>query len=161
MAVDLSELIDPLKREVSPPGEDQFPLATDTEYLGNLIDAFWETVLDGLITGYEVDDDGSVTPTSGTTDLSRSMQQLVVFYAGVRIVRNHLRSLNVSTRSKAGPVEFEVQKSATTLRDLLKELKDRRNVLLSRLSDLGTVDDHYINAVFARDDSLWYGDDRF
>lgn len=159
MAVDLSDLVEALKREVSPPGDDLFPDAGDEEYLGHLMDAFWETMLDGLISGYTVDDDGMLTPVSGTTDLSRELQQIIVFYAGVRIVRNHLRNMNTVQRSKAGPVEFEIEKSANTLRDLLKELKDRRNLLLNRLSDMGVIPSYYFNVLNERNDSTRWGDD--
>lgn len=163
MAVDLGDLIESLKREVSPPGEftSMFPNSTDDELLGNLQDGFWEVILDGLITGYSVDDNGLVTPNTGDTDLDRSLQQIVIFYSGIRIVRNHLRNMNTRTHSKAGPVEFDVEKSANTLRDLLKELKDRRNILLARLSDIGTVPSYYINAILSRQDSVVYGDDPF
>lgn len=157
MAVDLGDLIESLQREVSPPGEDLFPNATDDDWFGNLQDAFWEARLDGLLEGF-TESDGSVVPTSGTTDLSRDMQQIVVLYAGVRIVRNHLRSLNTVFRSKAGPVEFETQKSAQLLKGLLDELRSRRNLVLTRLSDLGAVNSYYIDAIVARDESLGYGD---
>lgn len=157
MAVDLGDLIEPLQREVSPPGEDLFPNATEDEWLGNLQDAFWDARLDGLLEGY-TEVDGSVTPVSGTTEMARELQQIVVLYAGVRIVRNHLRALNTLFRAKAGPVEFEQQKSANLLTDLLAELRDRRKTLLIRLGDLGLTDSYYIDALVARDQSLGWGD---
>lgn len=151
MAVDLGNLIENLKAEVQPPGEDAFPDATDDDWVMRLMNAFWTAVLDGVINGYTVDDNGIVTPTSGTTDLSRMMQQIVVFYAGIDIVRNSLRTLNISTHSVAGPVEFEITKSANTLRDILKELQTRRDIILTRLSDLGAIPTSYVDAVLARD----------
>lgn len=157
MAVDLGDLIESLRREVSPPGEDLFPDATDDDYFGNLQDSFWDARLDGLLEGY-TESDGLVVPTSGTTELTRDLQQLVVLYAGVRIVRNHLRALNTLFRSKAGPVEFETQKSAQVLKAILDELHARRNLVLTRLSDVGSVDSYYIDALIARDESLGYGD---
>lgn len=157
MAVDLFDLVESLRREVSPPGEDLFPNATDDEYLGNLQDSFWEARLDGLLEGFE-ESDGLVTPTSGDTDLTRDLQQLVVFYAGFRIVRNHLRSLKTQFRAAAGPVSFETQQSANVLKDLLLELKYKRDLILTRLSDLGQIPTAYIDALVARDNSLLYGD---
>lgn len=157
MAVDLFDLVEPLRREVSPPGEDLFPNADDDDFLGNLQDAFWDARLDGLLEGF-TESDGSVVPTSGSTDLSRDLQQLIVLYAGLRIVRNHLRSMNTVFRSQAGPVEFETQKSAQLLKALLDELRTRRNLVLTRLSDLGSVDSYYIDALVERDLSLDYGD---
>lgn len=158
MSVDLSELIPNYWAEVNAPGEDAFPDATDDDALLRLQNAFWETVLDGIISGYSVDDDGIVTPNNGSTDLSRELQSVIVFYAGISTVRNALRTLNVNTRSVAGPVEFEVQKSANMLRDILKELKDRRNLILTRLSDMGVVDSFYFDAMVQRTDSIDFGD---
>jgi len=157
VSVDLGELIPSLRREINPPGEDLFPNATNSEFLGNLVDGFWEAVLDGLITGYTVDEDGIITPVSGSTDLGREIQQLVVFYAGFRILRNVLRNLNTKFRAKAGPVEYETAQSANTLRDILGELTNRRNILLSRLSDMGYTETYYIDSVMARDTaSDWF-----
>jgi hypothetical protein len=158
MAVDLFELVESLRREVSPPGEDLFPNATDDDFLGNLQDAFWEARLDGLLEGY-TESDGSVTPVdSGDDDLTRDLQQLIVFYAGFKIVRNHLRSIKTMFRAQAGPVEFETQQSANVLKDLLLELKYKRDLVLTRLSDLGVIPTAYIDALSARDESLHYGD---
>lgn len=157
MAVDLFDLVEPLKREVSPPGEDLFPNATDDDYFGNLQDAFWDARLDGLLEEY-TESDGSITPISGSTDMTRDLQQVIVLYAGVRIVRNHLRALNTVFRSKAGPVEFETQKAASVLKALLDELRTRRNTVLSRLSDVGGVDSYYIDALLERDESIYYED---
>ncbi len=158
MATDLGALIPNLQAEVQPPGEDAYPDATDDDWVMRLINAFWSAVLDGIITGYTVDDDGIVTPISGTTDLTREMQQIIVFYAGIDIIRNSLRTLNTMTRSVAGPVEFEVQKSANTLRDILKELQVRRSLILTRLSDYGAIPTSYVDAVLAREVSIAAGD---
>lgn len=158
MSVDVSNLVDALKAEISAPGEDSFPDATDDDYIFRLINGFWNAVLDGLITGYSVDDNGIITPNSGTTDMSREIQQIIVFYAAMDSVINAIRSLNTITRSVAGPVEFEVQKSANTLRDILKALLSRRDILLTRLSDLGMTPSSYVDGVLARDLSQHFGD---
>jgi hypothetical protein len=157
MSVDLSSLIPVLRREVSPPGTDLFPDATSSEWLGNLQDGFWETILDGVISGY-TEASGLVTPVSGTTELARELQQVVVFYAGYRIVRNVMRQLNTQFRAKAGPVEYETQQSANLLVAVFKELKEKRDLLLTRLSDLGAVPSYYIDAVIQRNDMLMYSD---
>lgn len=157
MAVDLSDLVENLKREVNAPGISQLPDATDAEYLGNLQDGFWEAVLDGLISGY-TESDGIVTPTSGTTDMPRELQQLVIFYAGFRIVRNQLRDLKTAFRASAGPVSYETEQAATILTRILDDLKNRRDVMLRRLSDIGVVNDYYIDAYLARQESIGYGD---
>lgn len=152
MAVDLGDLIENLQAEINPPGSNLYPDATDDDWVTRLVNAFWDTVLDGLITGY-TESDGLVSPSSGTTELTRELQQIVVFYAGISVVRNAIRDLNTKLRAKAGPVEFETAKSANTLRDILKELQYRRSLLLNRLSDLGVTDSYYIDAVTARDES--------
>jgi hypothetical protein len=121
MAVDLSDLVENLKREVNAPGLDQFPDATDAQYLGNLQDGFWEAYLDGAITGY-TESDGIVTMTSATEDFPRDLQQLVIFYAGARILRNQLRDIKTMFKAVAGPVSFENQQSASLLVAILKDL---------------------------------------
>lgn len=157
MAVDLSDLIDSLKREVSAPGLDQLPGATDADYLGNLQDGFWEAFIDGMIEGY-TETDGIVTPTdSGGTDLARDMQQMIVFYAGFRIVRNQLRDVKTAFRTAAGPVKYETEQSANLLKLIMDDLRERRNILLRRLSDIGSVNTVYIDAVYARDRAIDYG----
>lgn len=151
--IDLSDLIDFLKAELNVPGSDSYPDATNAEWALQLSTAFWEVVLDGLISGYK-EVDGIISPESGTTALSREMQQLVVFYAGVKVVRNQLRDLKTAFRAKAGPVEFETQQSAQVLKTLLDELTRRRNFLLHRLSDAGTSETHYIDIIVERENSI-------
>lgn len=159
MAVDLGDLVDSLKREVSVPGDfaTVFPNSTDGDLSGALSDAFWDARLDGLIVGY-TETDGLVTPTSGSVELTRDLQQLVVFYAGYRIVRNALRSISTSFRAKAGPVEYETQQAATQLTEILKDLQRRRMQLLERLSDLGQIPAFYVDAYASRNDSLSLND---
>lgn len=159
MAVDLGDLIETLKREVAAPGAEEttFPDATEDIWLGNLQDAFWDARLDGMLKDF-TESDGLVTPITGTTDITRDLQQLVVLYAGIRIVRNSLRALNTVFRAKAGPVEFETQNSASVLKSLLDMLMERRHGVLLRLSDLGQVPSYYIDAVYGRELAISYGD---
>ena len=159
--VDLADLIEFLQREVNAPGISQLPNAVDDDYLGNLRDGFWEAVLDGVISGYD-EDEGIVSPvdTEGD-DLTRELQQLVVFYAGYRIVRNQLRDMKTVFRTKAGPVEYEVQQAATVLKAILDDLTYKRNYLLGRLSDSGQTSTHIIDAIVNRSDQQYYGDSWF
>lgn len=150
MAVDLGDLIENLTAMVNPPGANLWPDAVDDDWILRLQNGFWAAVLDGLITGY-TEADGLIEPTSGSTDISRDLQQIVVIYGAMDTVLNEIRNLNTSLRAKAGPVEFETQKSANTLRDILKELQYRRSLLLDRLGDLGVTDTYYIDAVLERD----------
>lgn len=158
MAVDLFDLVESLKREVNPPGELAFPSATDDEYAGYLADGFWEARLDGLLSGYE-ETDGAVTPIDpDSDDLGREWQQLIVIYAGFRILKNALRQMKTVFRAQAGPVEFETQQSATTLKEIMVDLRARRDWLLENLATTGQVSDYYIDAVVARHDSVYFGD---
>lgn len=159
MSVDLATLVESLKREVTPPGEEEttFPDATDETWMGYLADGFWEIRLDGMLSGF-TESAGLISPSSGTTELTRDLLQLVVFYAGIRILRNQILSFNTVFRAKAGPVEFETQKSAQTLKALLDDMRERRNLVLYRLSDLGVVPSYYIDGLNERELSLGYGD---
>lgn len=160
MAVDLGELIESLRREVSQPGAENttFPNATDDAFFGYLQDAFWEARLDGVITGYTETDGLVESLPSGGTDLGRELQQLIVIYAGMRIIRNQLLSMSTTFRAKGGPVEYETQRSAQVLKAAYDDLVARRNYILAVLADIGAVDTYYIDAVMERDNNLGYGD---
>jgi hypothetical protein len=156
MAVDLEDLIDSLKREVGTPGNENstFPNATTTAWVGWLQDGFWEIYLDGFAQDYKVEE-GEVSHRSPSgPELGGELQQLIVLYSGIRIVRNQLRQLNTSFRAKAGPVEYETQQSAQVLARILDELTRRRNLILERLSDVGGSESYYIDAVIERDSSI-------
>ena len=153
MTTDLGDLIDPLQREVSPPGSDLFPDAVDDDWFGQLQDSFWEARLDGVLTStYDEDGNGVVTPT-----LPRQLQQAVVIYAGIRIIRNELRNLNTSFRAVAGPVEFEQQKSAGLLKGIYDDLNKRKALLLDIVAEYGSVDTEYLDAIAERYDSFAIG----
>lgn len=155
MAVLLSSLVPSLKREVSLPGEEAavFPEASNTSWVGYLTDAFWYLNLDGVISGYD-ETAGVITPESGDQDLPRDLQQLIVLYSAITIIRNQIRSLNTLFRAKAGPVEYETQQSAQVLRAILDELKERRNRILDNLEGVGNITSYYIDALAARDRSI-------
>jgi len=158
MAVDLSDYVENLKREVSAPGLTQLPNATDAEYLGNLQDGFWESVLDGVITGF-TESDGIVTNKSaGGADIGRDLVQLVVFYAGFRIVRNQLRDLKTSFKAKAGTVDYEIEQSANVLKAIMDDLTKRRSIVLARLGDIGSTHSYYFDQIQGRENSIIYGD---
>lgn len=155
MAVDLFDLVESLKREVSPPGSDLFPDSTDDNWLGSLTDAFWEVRLFGFLTGYTENaaarggpaafGEGKITPTSvsdetyddpsgySTLDLPRELQQLIVLWAGYKVALARLGSLNSTFRAKAGPVEYETQQAASVLKGILDQLKSRIDYILANL----------------------------
>lgn len=157
MAVDLSELVDSLRREIEVPGaSDNLTALTDAQLTGYLSDSFWEAVLDGVIEGF-TESDGIVTATAGSANLGRELQQLVVFYAGFRVIRNQMRDIQTLFRAKAGPTEYEVQQSASLLKAIMDELTRKRNIVLQRLSDMHRVTPQVVDAVVARSDSIQLG----
>lgn len=151
MAVELADLIDSLKREVNPPGTDLYPNATDDDWLGHLADAFWEARIMGFqpLIGFTVDPDAfTVDPiTVGQPDLTRDFQQLIVLYAGYRITLTQFQNLNARFHAKAGPVEIEVEKSANTLKAVLDAIKQRIDIVLTRLSDVGGTSVEILDAI--------------
>lgn len=157
MAVDLFDLVEPLRRATSPPGSNAFPDSTDEEFAGYLEDAFWELRMLDMLTDYTASD-GLVTPITGTVDLPRELQQLLILWASITIVTNELKNAETSFRAKAGPAEFETGRSAQVLRDVLAELQRRRLVVEGHLFALGAVTDAYIDSVAERLDSHYYGD---
>lgn len=156
MAVDLYELVEPLKRAVNAPGGNAFPNATDDDFGGYLTDAFWELRMLNMFTNY-TEADGLVEPITGTTELPRESQQLIILYAAITIVTNELKALQTVFRVKAGPAEFETQQSATLLKEILAELQRRRVVVEESLFALGEVTDAYIDSVWERGANWGYG----
>lgn len=157
MAVDLADLVDPLTREVNPPGTDLFPDATEDEWVGQLADSFWEAKLYGFFDNYR-EVEGFVTPITGDEDLPRDQQQLIVLFAGLRVIRNELKNTNTMFRAKAGPVEFETQNSANLLRDVLKDIRSKVDLVLANLSDLASTTTAYIDSLVGTDESLYFQD---
>jgi hypothetical protein len=156
--IDLFDLVEPLKREVNPPGSDLFPNATDDSYLGSLTDAFWEVRLYGFLEGFEENvaarggpaefSEGKITPTGAVVgydlpddyspdDLGRDLQQLVVLWAGWKIVLTRMSSINSVFRAKAGPVEYETQTAASVLKSVLDTLKSRIDYVLENIGTAG------------------------
>lgn len=162
MSVDLSDYIVALQTEVSAPGVNDFPTATDDEFLNTLMNAFWSARLDGLLATFTCDENGIVDPLviqdPPLADIGRDMIQLVILYGSFTILRNVLRGLRTAFSASAGPVKFEYQQSANLLVEIIKEMIERRDVILIRLSDLGSAPVYVIDAIMARDDALRFGD---
>lgn len=165
MAVDLSDYVDTVRREVTPPGSTTFATVPDTVFTGYLSDAFWEVKLDGFNEAFVCDADGIVLPINDTqapnvaigftggpyvdgVDMPRDQVALVCLYAGIKIIRNKLLEQSTRLRAKAGPVEFEQDYSANLLIEMLKELQAVR----ARLLYLKTFnqDVHLVDAFSAR-----------
>lgn len=158
--VDLSDLIPDFRSMLNVPGGTLYASAPDGEMLSRLRNAFWFTVNDGLIHGYTVDDDGIVSPidVSNVTPLGRDIQQIVMYYGQIQILRVALQNAYALFRAKAGDLEYETQQSATLMKALLDETVRQRDLWLERLSDLGHIPAVVIDGVLARNDSIIYGD---
>lgn len=139
MAIDLTDYVESLKREVIPLGSDLFAAVTPTQWVGYLTDAFWEARLHGFMLGYQADEDGLITPVAGSTDLDLKYVALVVLYAGVKILRNKVLNTQTKFRAKAGPVEFEQESSATMLAEMLKQLAATKKQVLDELNEVGST----------------------
>lgn len=150
--IDLADLVPDLEASVSVPGiASPFAAASEEEWLTRLRNGFWEAYNDGLISGYICDEDGLVT---GDTAMGRDLQQICILYAAMNIIRNQILQLKTLFRSKAGPVEYEVQQSASAFKSILDSMLAQKEVILRRLQDGGNVDTYYIDAVRSRDYSL-------
>lgn len=136
MSVDLSNYVETLKREVTPPGSTLFADVGEDTWIGYLADAFWEARLDGFLSSWEASEDGIVTPSEvGGDDMPRDSVALVVLYAGIKVLRNRILNINTGFRAKAGPVEYETQNSATVLAEMLKQLQGVKDRLLKARDD--------------------------
>lgn len=157
MAVDLFDLVEPLKRSVNPPGTNVFPDATDETFAGYLSDAFWEIRMLDMLSDW-TEGDGLVTPISGSVDMPREKQSLILLWAAITIVTNELKNTETTFRAKGGPAEFETGKSAQVLTAVLQELQRRRSVVEKQLFAIGEVTDAYIDSIVVRDESQHFGD---
>jgi len=157
VSVDLTDLIPYVKAEVSPPGNDLFPTVTAAEWTTRLANGFWNARLDGILAGF-IESDGLVNPVPpGKVDMTRDLQQVIVFFAAYDTLILALRAINTTFRAKAGGVEFETQQSANVLKEIAQDLRERRNILLRRLSDLGSTPAYVIDSFIAREDALSAG----
>lgn len=125
----LASLVEPLKRELAVPGtfEDVFPDTDDSDLAATLADAFSEAQLQGffpdLTLGGEPDYETSV-------DLTAAASYLIVLFAGARVLRAWLRTLNSNERYKAGSTEFETARPSALLRDELAAITSKIDGLL-------------------------------
>lgn len=159
MAVDLGDLIEDLRAEINPPGVDLYPTATDDDWINRLRNAFWEARIGGAFIGYR-ESDGLIAPVSGIDELPREQQQLIILYAGLNVVLADFRNTQSAFKAKAGPVEYETQRSATLLKgvlDLLKtKLASALDAAINGPSWSGTT--AVFDSVIARTESIAWGD---
>ena len=147
MATPVSSMIPMLKRELNTPGAEQLPDLGGGDYLGYLADGFWDARLYTMLTDYTlVDGQDLGTPQPAGTDyitdqatkeedLPEQFQMLVVIVAGTRMLRNRILTLAINYKATAGPVDYEQQASATTLRAILAGLERRLDELKLMYTD--------------------------
>lgn len=161
MAVELADLIDSLRREISPlSGANPYSGVTDSTLEGMLSDAFWEGRLNGMFSDYTLDaDTGLISPlATGGADMDRASMQAIVLWAGYRTVLNDLRNVQSAFRAKAGPVEYEVQRSAAVLAEVLKAIKQRIDRLIAALGTSNATTAQVFDSVIASTFSTACGD---
>lgn len=129
---DLSESLDSLRYLVAVPGgfDASFPDTTEDMLLQVMADAFAEAQLMGVLTKFEIDEDGIVTP-----GLSSGQSALVALFAGVRLMRATLINTPMSVTYKAGSAEYSTTQSSSVLRDILAELTAQKKAILDALAD--------------------------
>ncbi len=148
----LADSVEALKRYVAVPGTfaDFFTETTDDDLVGSLLDGFAECQLDGFFVRPPVlaTDDGAITPS-----LSRGQTALVVLYAATRIIQTQLLNLKNRTRYEAKGLVYEVEQSANVLTTLLKQLNDRKALIIQRQTLAGAsaaftmADGYFVKAV--------------
>lgn len=156
MAVDIEDLIIELQGEVNPPGQNNFSTAVDDEWITNLRNAFWEARVFGFWANY-TEAEGFIAPITGTEDLGRDQQQLIVLFAAARIIRNVLMNTPTEFRAEAGPVNFETQNSATLLVAILKDIRSKVDLAMAAIGSITNTTVTYIDSIIGRQDSLNYG----
>jgi len=126
----LADLVEGLKRELAVPGtfNASFPNTTDPDLTGSLADGFASAQLDGFFGTMVLDP----TTSTVTPDLSPAGGSLVIAYATERVLLSLLRDLNARQTYEAGPVKYEIEKSASLLTEQMKYLRERRKELLAQ-----------------------------
>jgi hypothetical protein len=142
-----------LSRTINVPGFEQLPDITNTELDGYIKDGFWNLRLRSILEEYTQDDGTGLTPplaedaiylVSNEGPLPEDLQRMVCLSGGFIMLRLKVLNLAINFTAKAGPVEFEQQASATTLRAILASLERELQELEELYSDeLGKAGLHY------------------
>ncbi len=146
MATSIKSMIPSLDRTVNAPGAALYPTATASQKMGYLADGFWDARLAGTLSTYTIIDGDDLATPDTTSDyivdvsteidsLPEEFQMMVVIFAGARMVSIKILNLAINFTAKAGPVQYEQQASATTLRAVLAVLERRLAELKVMYSD--------------------------
>ena len=153
MATTVSSMRPIMQRTVNVPGFEQLPDITNSELDGYIKDGFWHMRLRAIMDEYTQDDGSGLTVPPGEDviyqssdegDLPQELQRLVCLAGGFIMLRLKILNLSINFNAKAGPVEYEQQASATTLRAVLASLERELQELEVLYSDeLGKAGFHY------------------
>lgn len=143
MFTDLTDHVDRFKREVAPLGqfESLNPEVFDSDVVWALADAFGEAQMMGMFPAHTLEG-ADVSPALSPREVS-----VVVAFAGARHLRNQLFEAETRSKYEAGPVLYEVERSAALLRDLLKATLDK----LKRVVDDDVASRRVLNEVYVID----------
>ncbi len=169
MATSIPSMIPMMTRELNAPGTEQYPDMLGGDYMGYIADGFWDARLAGTLSSYTIVDGVDLdTPVATGTDyitdqstkvddLPHEYQMMVILFAGTRLLRNKILTLAVNYKAVAGPVEYEQQASATTLRAVLASLERRLRELKEMYSDSFTPSAfYYMDGTLQRAESEMY-----
>ena len=90
-------------------------------------------------------------------DLGQELWMLIVIFAGFRLLRLKIMNLAINFKAVAGPVSYEQQASATTLRAMLDSLSRRVQELKATYSDQYTGAFYYMDGVLQSEYALLSG----
>lgn len=142
MAADIVDLIPSLRAALNVPGSATplFNFDDEEPWIDALGAAFWTVQSRGRAIKLWIDfrvtveGDQIVNIMDTAITLERVDQQLVVLQAAMSAIETLLLSLPTRTHAKAGPVESDLERSSTVLRQLLL---DKRAELEGALKELG------------------------
>lgn len=182
--VALSDYTQSFQYEINPPGENLYPNMNQTEMVGRLIDAFWEMRMTGFdfLANWTCDQSGNISPQTNAPSASltgvtqyipvgwytddnsgaigREIVQAIILFAGYRVCLTAMMAAGGSTSvtARAGSVESSVTKSPQVYQAVLKALTAKIDLVLTRLSDLGSTNVEVLDAVIDNTTNMGMGE---
>lgn len=145
---DLNDLVPALKRASALPGtfDELYPEANDSDLVGYLMDSIAEAQLDGFLSSYEVDPlEETVEPDLSNENALKAPGALVVLYAAYRMVLTELRNVRNRVSYTAGPTQFEEERTASMLNEILRQLHARKQDIIEEARKGAFATDVYVH----------------